>query len=154
MEERSASRPCVLLDCYARFLTGERQGMDEIVRATVDALLLFTRSLTGDMAAAEEIVDDAYVQIIIKKPTFENDNHLKAYLCGVCRHRAISLRRRRARRAEQTVDDAVTDLDAETLESRVLLTERDEQLHAAMAGLKEEYRTVLYLQFFEGCYYP
>ena len=139
-----------ILDCYGRFLAGDENALGEIVRAYSDSMLLFTCSLVKNVRDAEEIVADAFVQIAVKKRAFRGNSQLKTYLFTVCRNRAIDLIRKNARRGEIASLDPEQASDVETLEGRILRSERDERLHAAIAELCEEYRIALYLVYFEG----
>lgn len=139
-----------MLECYRRFLDGDESAIGEIVRAMSDSMMLFTVSLTKNVADAEEIVEDAFVHIAVKKRAFRGDSQLKTYLFAICRNRAIDLIRKKARRGEIASLDAEQKADVDTIESRVLRSERNEALHRAMNELCEEYRTALYLVYFEG----
>ena len=139
-----------MIDCYGRYLSGDENALGEIVRAYSDSMLFFTCSLIKNVRDAEEIVSDAFVQIAVKKRAFRGDSQLKTYLFAICRNRAIDLIRRNARLGEIASLDPEQAADVETLEGRVLRSERDERLHAAIAELCEEYRVALYLVYFEG----
>ena len=139
-----------MLECYGRFLAGDENALGEIVRAYSDSMLLFTCSLVKNVTDAEEIVSDAFVSIAVKKRAFRGDSQLKTYLFAICRNRAVDLIRRNARRGEIASLDPEQAADVDTLEGRVLRSERDERLHAAIAELCEEYRVALYLVYFEG----
>ena len=138
-----------MLECYRRFIAGDELALGEIVRAYSDSLLLFTCSLVKNLRDAEEIVADSFVQIAVKKRAFRGDSSLKTYLFAVCRNRAVDLIRKNARRGELASPDVEQSADMETLEGRILKSERDERLHAAIAELCEEYRAALYLVYFE-----
>ena len=144
----------VLTTYYRRYLEGDEDALAAIIRSTIDFLLQFTGSLVRDAAAAEEIVDDAYVQIAVKKHAFRGDSHLKTYLCAVCRNRAVDHLRRCTNRREDLLDDWLTDPETETVEARFLRTERDEWLHNAIEKLPDDYRTALLLVYFEGLSHP
>ena len=139
-----------LLAWYRQYLEGDEQALEHIVQATIDPLLLFTCSLVHDLPTAEEIVDDAFVHITVKRRAFRGDSQLKTYLYAVCRNIACKRLRTRSRRPEKPVGDwPPGSAETETLEARVIRNERDAQLRSAMAELKEEYRAVLHLVFFE-----
>lgn len=135
---------------YRRFLDGDEGALGDIVRACSDSMLLFTVSLVKSIRDAEEIVSDAFVQIAVKKHAFRGDAQLKTYLFAICRNRAADMLRKNARRGTPIELEPDTLADYETLEGRILRTERDEQLHRAIKELNEEYRTALYLVYFEN----
>ena len=139
-----------VLDSYKRYAAGDDGAMGEIVRAYADSMTFFTATLVKNPSDAEEIVADAFVEIALKKRAFRGESQLRTYLFAICRHKAIDMIRKRARRGEILSLEPEQVSDYETLEARVLRTERDEALHTAMAELNEEYRVALYLVYFEG----
>lgn len=143
------SSDTAMIECYRRFIEGDEPALGEIVRAYSDSMLLFTCDIVKNLRDAEEIVADAFVHIAVKKRAFRGDSQLKTYLYSICRYRAIDRIRREVRRGELPVEDIDLASDHETLEGRILRSERDEKLHAAIAELCEEYRTALYLVYFE-----
>ena len=118
--------------------------------AYADPMTFFTATLVKNPSDAEEIVSDAFVEIALKKKAFRGESQLRTYLYAICRHKAIDLIRKRARRGEILSLDGDQAEDLETLEGRVLRTERDAAVHAAMGELCEEYRVALYLVYFEN----
>ena len=149
-KEDDALDNTVMLESYRRYLDGDESAFGEIVRALSDSMMLFTVSLVKNVADAEEIVSDAFVHIAVKKHAFRGDAQLKTYLFAICRNRSVDLMRKNARRGEIASLDPEQKADVDTLEGRVLRTERNEALHRAMSELCEEYRAALYLVYFEG----
>lgn len=139
-----------MVEHYRRFLDGDEQELSDIVRAYSDSMMFFTYSLVRSFPDAEEIVSDAFVQIAVKKHAFRGDAQLRTYLFAICRNRAVDLIRKNSRRETSAGPDPDTLADCETLEGRILRTERDGHLHDAMSRLNAEYRTALYLVYFEG----
>ncbi len=139
-----------MVEHYRRFLDGDERALGDIVRSYSDSMMLFTVSLVKNIRDAEEIVSDAFVQIAVKKHAFRGDAQLKTYLFAICRNRAADMLREKARCPTQTELEPDILADHETLEGRILRTERDEQLHRAIGQLNEEYRTALYLVYFES----
>ena len=140
-----------MIASYRRYLSGDENAIGDIVRAYSDSMLLFTLSLVKNMSDAEEIVSDAFVHIAVKKHAFREDSQLKTYLFSICRNKAVDLIRKKVSRGGGTLPvEPGIDADTETLESRVLRSERDEALHRAIAELCEDYRIALYLVYFEN----
>ncbi|MBQ9414323.1 MAG: RNA polymerase sigma factor [Clostridia bacterium] len=139
-----------MLNCYRLYLDGDEAALGEIVKEYSDAMLFFTDSLVKNIQTAEEIVADAFVHIAVKKRAFRGESGLKTYLYAICRHRAVDYVRKRARQPLTPLDTIEQAADRETLESRVLRSERDARLHQAIEELNEDYRTVLYLVYFQN----
>ena len=143
------TRDEAVLDSYRSYLSGNDAALGEVIRAYADAMIFFTAGMVKNVDDAEEIVSDAFVEIAVKKRAFRGESQLKTYLYAICRNRAIDLIRRRARRGEIMSLDIESTADIETLEGRIFRTERDRRLHEAMSELCEDYRTALYLVYFE-----
>ena len=144
------TQDAAVLDSYRRYVAGDEDAMGEIIRAYADTMTFFTVGLVKNTSDAEEIVSDAFVEIALKKRSFRGESQLRTYLFAICRHKAIDMIRKRARRGEILSLDPEQTADLETLEGRILRSERDEILHRTMAELNEEYRVALYLVYFEG----
>ena len=138
------------LDSYRRYIAGDDLAMGEIVRAYADAMIFFTADLVKNPSDAEEIVSDAFAEIALKKRAFRGESQLRTDLFSICRNKAVDLIRKRTRRGEALSLDPEEAADLETLEARIVRSERDRRLHAAMSELCEEYRVALYLVYFEG----
>ena len=144
------TQDAAVLDSYKRYVEGDESAMGEIVRAYADTMTFFTVGLVKNTSDAEEIVSDAFAEIALRKRAFRGESQLRTYLFAICRHKAIDMNRKRARRGEILSLDPEQTADLETLEGRILRSERDEILHRTMAELNEEYRVALYLVYFEG----
>lgn len=139
----------VMLGHYRRFLAGDENAFTEIVREYSDQLLYFVYRIVGNFRDAEEITSDAFVQIAVKKRAFRGDSSLRTYLFAIGRNKAVDMIRKNASRHELLAEDAELLEDMDTLEGRILRTERDRMLHRAIAELCEDYRCVLNLVYFQ-----
>lgn len=139
----------IMLGHYRKYLAGDEGAFGEIVKEYSDQLLYFTYRIVGNFRDAEEITSDAFVQIAVKKKAFRGDSGLKTYLFSIGRNKAVDLIRKNASRREIPTEDAELYEDTDTLERRILRTERDRRLHAAIAELCEDYRCVLNLVYFQ-----
>lgn len=139
----------VMIGYYRRFLSGDEGAFTEIVREYSDQLLYFVYRIVGNFRDAEEITADAFVQIAVKKHAFRGDSSLRTYLFAIGRNKAVDMIRKNASRHEFLAEDAQLLEDMDTLEGRILRTERDKMLHRAIAELCEDYRCVLNLVYFQ-----
>lgn len=140
----------IMLGYYKRFLAGDESAFTYLVRAYYDQLLFFVSRIVGNFRDAEEIASDAFVHIAVRKKAFRGEASLKTYLFAVGRNKAVDLVRKNAARRSFPIQDAETVADEETLEGRILRSERDRKLHQAISELCEDYRCVLYLVYFQN----
>ena len=59
------------ISSYSRFLSGDKDAIDEIIRDYKDGLVYFLYSIIGDMGQAEEAAIDTFVKLYVDKPTFK-----------------------------------------------------------------------------------
>ena len=135
---------------YRRFRdTGDESALIEIIRDYMDGLILYLSSIVGDIQTAEELAEDTFVLLDTKKPKDKGGGSFKTWLYTIGRNIAIDHLRRKKRRREIPLDDAVSVSDPE-LEKSFIREERKIILHTAINKLKPEYRQVLWLIYFEG----
>lgn len=125
----------------------ERSLRPEDLDAHAAWLRRLARGLLGESAAADDLVQEAFVKALEHPPA--DPRGLRAWLGTVTRRLAINVRRgegRRRAREEFVARPEACDAESEVLE-RLELAER---LAAEVARLREPYRTAVYLRFHEG----
>lgn len=135
---------------YRRFLDGDDAGLEALIRAYKDGLMLFLNSYVQDLAVAEELMEETFVRLVVRRPHFSPHASFKTYLYTIGRRLAVDYLRRTARVTTLPPEDwSVLQAEQETLEQHCLREERRIRLHRAMGRLNPAYRQVLYLAFFE-----
>ena len=136
---------------YRRFREeGDESGLIEIIRDYKDGLILYLNSYVGDIRTAEELAEDTFVLLGVKKPRDKGGGSFKTWLYTIGRNRAVDYLRRRAKGKELSTEDCpeLTE-ETESLERSYIREERKIALHKAIAELKPEYRQALWLIYFE-----
>ncbi|MCI9449927.1 MAG: RNA polymerase sigma factor [Clostridiales bacterium] len=135
---------------YRRFTEGDESGFVEIVRDYKDGLILYLNSFVRDVRIAEELAEDTFVKLGIKKPKNFEKASFKTWLYTIGRNTAIDYIRHTARKRIISLDDLPDAADdAYSLEESYIHEENKRQLHHAIGELKSEYRQVLTLIYFE-----
>ena len=134
---------------YAQYLrTGDNESLKILLERHRESLTLFLYGYVRNMEDAEELMMDAYALAASGTSRFDGRSSFKTWLYGIGRHMAFRhLRKRRIRTLP--ADENTADPGADT-DLKLLREERDRSLYAALLQLKEEYRQVLYLLYFEG----
>ena len=70
-------------ESYRRFLNGDDGGMTEIIRDYKDGLALFLTGITGDVLAAEELMEETFFRLLTKKPRFSGKSSFKTWLFSI-----------------------------------------------------------------------
>ncbi|WP_024859536.1 RNA polymerase sigma factor [Ruminococcus flavefaciens] len=137
------------LSSYSRFLSGDKDAIDEIIRDYKDGLVYYLYSIIGDIYQAEEAAIDAFVKLYVEKPAFKGTGAFKTWLYTIGRNKAIDIKRKFSRFDSVSLDNAYDISGEENIEQKVIEDERRADLRRLISKLKPEYSQVLYLIFFE-----
>ncbi len=136
---------------YRRFLDGDDNGIAEIVADYKDGLILYLNHYVNNIFIAEELTEDTFFRLIVKKPRYSGKSSFKSWLYAIGRHIAIDFVRHHSRQLNTPVEDMENYLREErSLEESYLQKERDSAVHQALSKLPVNYRTILWLVFFEN----
>ena len=135
---------------YQQFLKGDESALVHIIRDYRDGLMLYLNGFVSDLSVAEELTEDVFLKLVLKKPRFSARCSFKTWLYTIGRNLALD-HLRRSKKPGLSLDDCpeISD-EADDLEHRYIQQENQIALHHAMKKLKPEYRQVLWLVYFEG----
>ena len=137
-------------DCYRRYLDGDDDGLREIIDIYYNGLILFINGIVKDQSAAEDILEDTFVKLAVRKYEYNGKASFKTWLYTIARNSAINyLKRNRNRISDQPVEEYIMLSDGTDVEKEFLRTEQNTELRRAMEKLKPDYYQVLYLAYFE-----
>ena len=134
---------------YRRFLKGDEDALGELIALFSDGLILYLKSLTGNICIAEEIMEEVFVKLCVDRPKYSGKSSFKTWLYAVARYTAIDCMKEYSRQSAVPVDEMYDLSDQEDIERNYLKTEQKAQLHQALGRLNPDYAQVLYLVFFE-----
>ena len=133
---------------YRLFLDGDEGALVRLIDTYKEGLMLYLNGIVSDWAAAEELTEDTFLKLVLKKPRFSAKSGFKTWLYTIGRNLALDYLRRRKNAPMEELTDYLadgTDLERDYIQHHHL-----QAVHTAMKTLKPEYRQVLYLTFFEG----
>lgn len=134
---------------YRRFLSGDRSGLEDIIRLYKDGLILYLYTIVGSLHAAEETAEDTFVRLYVRKPRFSGRSSFKTWLYSLGRHIAVDFIRSQSRRKYVPVDGVGEAADMLDIERNYIKQEERIELRRAMQKLSPDYFQVLYLTYFE-----
>lgn len=134
---------------YRKYLNGDDNGLVEIIRDYKDGLILYLNGITGNISLAEEIMEETFFKIAVKKPVFRGKSSFKTWLYSIGKNSAIDAMRKNSRISSFSVDDYTNIADEKNIELEYLKEERKIMLHKALNNLNPDYRQILYLTYFE-----
>ena len=138
---------------YRRYLGGEEEAFDTVVKELFDPLVFFIDRYVRDTAAAEDIAIDVFAELIVHKHRYNFKVQLKTYLFMIGRSRALNYLKHRTRLEETELSEADYADDRQSLEEQFVRSEQARLLHGAMEKLPADMRTAVHLVYFEGMSY-
>jgi len=135
---------------YRRYLDGDEEALEAIVKEYFDSLVFFLCRYVGDPETAEDIAIDVFTYVVVHPKRYNFRVSLKTYLFMLGKSRALDCLRRRKRRGETDLSQAMhLPSDAPTPEELVLTDRRKQAVNAALSQLEPEQRLALHLTYFE-----
>ena len=131
---------------YKLFLSGDPKGFENVVKHYRNNMILFVEQYVRDFAAAEDVTQEVFVKIYIKKPHFAARSSFKTWLYAIARREALDYLKKQ--RTHAALDEAIAADDSEYVDT-IVENEEKRALYRALDSLNEDYRRVLYLKYFE-----
>lgn len=136
---------------YRRYLAGQTEAFDELIRLYRGGLTFFIQRIVGDPHTAEDLAADVFVQLLVYPRRYDFRCSLKTYLYMLGRSRALDYLRRLNRfRFDPLPEDYPAD---RTLEEQFLVDQRRRAVHRALGQLPRLQRQALHLVYFENLTY-
>ena len=141
----------------AATLAGDTAAFGRLVGLYQDRLYNSLLRVVGSADDAGDIVQDAFVQAYVKLDTFRGSSAFYTWLYRIAFNLAMSHARRE--RKVVSLDGMKASWGSEPLdgqptpEMNIERREQVEMVHAALAELSVEYRTILVLREIDGCRY-
>lgn len=134
---------------YRRFLGGDEEGLADIVREYKDGLILYLNSFVNNIHTAEDLTEDTFFRLMVKRPHFAGKSSFKSWLYAIGRHIAVDHIRRQSRASLTDPEDAETAREQTDLEESYLREERKIAVRRALDKLPSDYRQIIWLIYFE-----
>ena len=135
---------------YRLFLNGDEGALVRLIDAYRDGLMLYINGIVSDGAAAEELTEDVFLKLVLKKPRFSARSSFKTWLYAIGRNLALD-HLRRNKNALVSQEELTHQLaDGTDLERDYIQRHNFQVVHKEMKNLKPEYRQALWLVYFEG----
>ncbi len=141
----------------ARALQGEQEAFNDIVNQYSSLMLRTANMIVGDRDIAEDVVQDALIQVWHHLPELRDAGALRSWLMRIVVNQCISFKRRVARSTafiRQSLADQETDLLAQVADDHKGRMERDWDLAQAIKNLPVKQRTVIVLHYYNGMTLP
>ncbi len=135
---------------YAQYLNGDDLSLENLVRIYGDGLVRFVYGFVKDSMTAEDIAEDTFATLIIKRKRFSPNASFKTYLYKIARNKCLDfLRYHRCFVPLDDLENVITSSDGNPDEN-VELCERKTVLYKCLQKLPKQYGSVLTLVYIEG----
>ncbi len=131
----------------ARVRAGNQQAMAELYDRYSRLVYSVALRVAGDTAAAEDILQDVFLQLWRKPEAFDAARgSLAPWLAVIARNRAVDhQRKRRTEDIEECVAASAVDMESEADRSRMI-----EKIRGVMNAMSAEQRSAVEMAFFQG----
>ncbi|MBQ5952291.1 MAG: sigma-70 family RNA polymerase sigma factor [Lachnospiraceae bacterium] len=135
---------------YKDYCNGDDQALARLIRDYKDGLIFYLRTFTGDIHTAEDLAEDTFVKLAVKKPRYNGSASFKTWLYRIAGNLAVDWRRKN--RGRTVPLETCEDLPADEISQEQAFIREEERIavHHAMRTLPEESQRILWLVYFEG----
>lgn len=135
---------------YRRFLSGEDEGMLDLIREYQDGLILYINSIVQNIHTAEDIAEDTFTELAVRHPVFSGRSSFKTWLYSIARNKTGKYLRRGSRRVNipEEIPDNIK--SKENVEDDYIKNEQRNIIYRSLRTIKPEYGQVIYLSYFEN----
>lgn len=134
---------------YRRYLAGDDSGLEELIELYNEGIILYLNTIVNNICLAEELMQETFFKIAVKKPHYSEKKHFKTWLYTIAKRCAIDYLRKQSKRKNVSIDEAFSISDETDIEKSHIKDEQKIELHSALKKLNHDYYQVLYLMYFE-----
>jgi RNA polymerase sigma factor (sigma-70 family) len=138
---------------YTRYLGGSEEALRELLERHRESLALFLFGIVGSMEDAEDLMLEAFAQVAADDGRFQRRSSFRTYLFAVGRNLACKSLRKRRLRPLRFGEDAPAPGSPDDPDLCLLRKEENRQLYEGLSRLPPDYRSALYLLYFEDMSY-
>lgn len=140
--------------CYHRFINGDKEAFKTLVTYYGANLIYFINGFVKNLTVAEDLMEETFCDLAYYKNRYKGKSSFKTYLFSIAKNKAVCYLKKENKVVITSLDDTADivcdDLDLEKL---IVKNEEYKQLYSALAKINNEYRSVLYLFYFEDMSY-
>ncbi|MBO4421839.1 MAG: RNA polymerase sigma factor [Clostridia bacterium] len=134
---------------YEKYLDGDIAGLEELVREYRYGLILYINGIVRDTFAAEDLCEDTFFRLMVKRPKFDGRSSFKTWLYGIGRNLALDMIKHEKRLIRVDLESAEAKADRELLEQSYIDSERKKALLSQLDELPRTERELIWLSYFE-----
>jgi RNA polymerase sigma-70 factor (ECF subfamily) len=129
---------------------GDRQALDELVRHFEKAVFNAAYRMLGNGDEAADVSQTTFMKLFANIRRYDPQYRLFSWIYRIALNESINQLKRR--RPDESFDAAL-ELARDAVDDTVAISERCDEVQAALMELDEDYRTVIVLRYFTDCSY-
>ena len=102
---------------YRRFLAGDNEGMHDLICMYRTGLIMYLNSFVQNIHTAEELTEDIFLELMIKRPVFSGKSSFKTFLYAIGRNITSKYLRKHSKLSAVPLESQEYVADAENIES-------------------------------------
>lgn len=135
---------------YQRFLNGDWDGLKEITEEYYRGLVMYLNRYLNNMQNAEEMAEETIFTLAVKRPAYTPDGEFKTWLYRIGRNLTLKYLRKNKREILSPPEDIAGYAQSGGGDLSELIREEEEgMIRSAITRIKEEYRQVIVLKYYE-----
>lgn len=140
------------MTCIERFLAGENEGFEILVKKYQDRVLNIVYSLVGQDREAEDIMQEVFLKVYDGLKGFKHKSQFSTWLYRITVNTTYDFLRKRKNLVEEAFLDKITAFYGRP-DDTLLLEEKEEMVQEALNKVPFKFRTALVLKDIEGLSY-
>lgn len=149
MERMNAVEPSRLI---SQCLIGDEYAIEALVRQHEPGVFRLALSIVGDVAEANEIMQETFISALKALPTYREEKSFKAWLYTIALNQSRShLRKRKSRERLGNILKSILRVETQKQilpEDAIIQNEREAALWNSLNQLDEKFRTIVVLRYF------
>lgn len=133
---------------YQQFLQGDAAALETLIRTYSDNLIRFAYLYVKDSYLAEDVAEDTFVALFIKRKKFTSKAKFKTYLYKIAKNKCIDCLRKTAK--TQSLYDLEYMLQSVSVDESVTVRDRNKKLYRCVHALPQQYQDVIFLAYMDG----
>lgn len=139
-------------ELFSQFAKGDNEALEELVILYSDGLMLYINSIVKDINLAEDLMEDTFAKLLYKKCKFAGKSTFKTYLYKMGRNCAFDYLKKNRKYVNENINEREI-IDNTQLESLVIKSDYQKQIHKCLNNINKQYKEVIYLIYFEDLNY-
>lgn len=138
-------------ESYLRYLSGDDEGIAEIVTLYREKLIFFINGMVKNIYAAEDLTEDTFFKLMVKKPKYMPRCSFKTWLFTIARNLTLDYLRKSAKTDGIPFEDMGSlPTEEKEFEKNLIRDEDSIFLHKTIEKLPPQYMQILHLVYFEN----